>query len=140
MRDKIYYFAYGSNMDSTQMDERCKDHTFIAKAKLENYKFIINTRGVASIIPKDRSIVYGILWKISDSDECELNHHEGVEYGTYTKKFLNVESFYGKSFKALTYIASNNKLGSPELYYIEKIIDSIKKYDFPQSYIKELKT
>ena len=46
------YFAYGSNMDKIQMDKRCPGAVPLAICKKLNYRTILNTRGVATIIPE----------------------------------------------------------------------------------------
>ena len=45
------YFAYGSNMDADQMGRRCSAAAIIGTASLEGYRFIINSRGVATVAP-----------------------------------------------------------------------------------------
>lgn len=44
------YFAYGSNMDVRQMGQRCPGATLLWTATLGGYRFIINRRGVATVI------------------------------------------------------------------------------------------
>ena len=46
------YFAYGSNMNRCQMMQRCPGAKPFALGRLLDYQFIINTRGVASVVPK----------------------------------------------------------------------------------------
>lgn len=41
------YFAYGSNMDESQMAHRCPTAKPAGKARLDVYRFIINDRGMA---------------------------------------------------------------------------------------------
>ena len=73
------YFAYGSNMDKIQMDLRTPGAVPLAISKKLNYRTILNTRGVATIIPEQGSISYGILWKVSDENVKKLDHYEGVK-------------------------------------------------------------
>ena len=39
----MYYFAYGSNLNYKQMNCRCPDNKYIARAYLDNYKFVYVT-------------------------------------------------------------------------------------------------
>lgn len=48
-RKEIPYFAYGSNMSTTQMLERCPSSTVIGLAYLHGYEWLINERGYANI-------------------------------------------------------------------------------------------
>ena len=55
------YFAYGSNMDQEQMRQRCPEAAFVGTASLPGYMFIINERGVATVIPKADASVPGVV-------------------------------------------------------------------------------
>jgi hypothetical protein len=46
-----HYFAYGANMDLDTIFDRCPHAKFIEAGELKGYRFMINTSGVASIIP-----------------------------------------------------------------------------------------
>ncbi|KAI1759455.1 hypothetical protein GGR53DRAFT_143210 [Hypoxylon sp. FL1150] len=48
--DGTLYFAYGSNLSTSQMRDRCPQSTPVALARLPGWKWIINTRGVANIV------------------------------------------------------------------------------------------
>jgi gamma-glutamylcyclotransferase (GGCT)/AIG2-like uncharacterized protein YtfP len=80
-----YYFAYGSNMDGGQMRRRCPDANCVGVGMIPGWKFRINTRGVATIVPDDESTVYGIVWSLSKADEQSLDRYEGVSLGLYSK-------------------------------------------------------
>ena len=136
----IHYFAYGSNMDETQMCQRCSaGATIIGKTKLPNHRFIINSRGVATVTPQPKSEVHGIVWEITNACEKSLDDCEGVKYGTYTKEMMPVE-IANKSTSALVYIAKDNTHGSARSGYMEMIIAAAEKHRFPDKYIEELKT
>ena len=77
----MLYFAYGSNLSHEQMKERCKDSKYIKNFFLEGYKLsfcaINRNYGAAKIIKNPDSTVPGGVWKISSSDEKELDYYEG---------------------------------------------------------------
>ncbi|MGV8122381.1 MAG: gamma-glutamylcyclotransferase family protein [Candidatus Xenobiia bacterium LiM19] len=64
MIKKTPYFAYGSNMYTEQMTERCPGQSFEGNAVLAGKRFIINSNGVATIVPENSSRVWGIVWMI----------------------------------------------------------------------------
>lgn len=136
-----FYFAYGSNMSLKQMKHRCQTAELMGKAVLKNYQFIINQRGVASVIPKKNSIVYGLVFKLQKEDEDSLDLYEGVKNGFYYKKYLDIVApdKNGVKIDALVYIAENNKFGKPRPNYLENIIEVSKKL-FPKEYIEELES
>lgn len=140
MMTERFNFAYGSNMDERQMEERCRDAVFWGKARLSGYRFIINTRGVATVIPLASSDVYGVLWSITASCEKSLDECEGVRRGTYSKRMVDVCTDRGELFHAMIYIASNSTCGSSKSGYIERIIAAAKKHGLPDAYIEELKS
>lgn len=71
-KDYRRFFAYGSNIDTTQMKNRCPDSNFVGVASLARFRFIINSRGVATVVPRNSIPVYGVLWDISERDEENL--------------------------------------------------------------------
>ena len=133
-----YYFAYGSNIDHAQMSQRCPEAVVFATARLSGYRFIINARGVATIVPQASSAVYGILWTITEADEQSLDNYEGMRWGTYKKMLVNVEVAAEQSFRALAYVASDSTPGSPRDNYIENILAAAAQYGLPDKYVEEL--
>jgi hypothetical protein len=122
------------------MGPRCPCAVFIDTALLVNYKFIINSRGVATIIPRKSNKVYGVLWEITSEDEKILDNYEGVKYGTYYKEILNVPTSKQEFFLSLLYIATDIIRGYPRASYMEVILTSAIDHGFPDYYIKELRS
>ena len=137
---KRHYFAYGSNMNEAQMTLRCPDSNIVGIARLENHRFLINDRGVASIVESVRSVVYGLLWDISETDEKQIDRYEGVRKGLYHKSILSVGVQESQTVDALVYIASSNGHGKPRPGYMENIFRVATKLGFPTQVLGELKT
>ena len=133
------YFAYGSNMDLVQMNNRCERAATIGTARLAFYKFIINSHGVATVVPDPASVVEGLLWRITDADERSLDHYEGVGQGTYRKALVELETMEGKKVKALVYIATDSAPGVPRPGYVEKIVSAAESCGLPKTYVDQLK-
>jgi gamma-glutamylcyclotransferase len=85
------YFAYGSNLAQRQMNVRCPSNELVGRAVLEDHCWIINKRGVANVVSKKGSMVWGILHRINTEDEAELDRCEGVPF-CYQKKPLLISS------------------------------------------------
>ena len=94
------YFAYGSNMDKSQMKRRCSDSKFLGKAMIEGY-WLDFTRessnwdgGVADIVKDPDNFVWGILYDISDKDLESLDYYEAcpVYYSVLSEYFSKRES------------------------------------------------
>lgn len=101
-RPEVLYFAYGSNLSTEQMRERCPYSTPVGLGFLPGWRWIINTRGYANVVPdnedgsastptEDTAIpattaatkssfggVYGLLYLLPLQDEERLDRYEGV--------------------------------------------------------------
>ena len=79
--EERYYFAYGSNMNLGQMRFRCPDAEVVGNVRLEDYRLAFRGRapgnGVATVLPEKGSYVDGVLWKITEACEKNLDFYEG---------------------------------------------------------------
>ena len=133
------YFAYGSNMDKIQMDKRCPGAVPLAICKKLNYRTILNTRGVATVIPEEGSISYGILWKVTDEHVKSLDRYEGVRNGIY-KKVNSSVMIDGYQYPSLVYIAADDKIGSPtRLGYLDTLLRGIEYFNGHPEWYNEIK-
>jgi len=134
--NKFYYFAYGSNMNTTQMKKRCPNVEKLGKAVLYGYRFIINSRDVATIIESKNTFVEGGLYKVSDDCLSSLDRCEGVKTNCYYRRKIELIC-QNEKIKAVTYIATDQKESmQPRNGYIKKIIQGTKEFDISEDYIK----
>lgn len=142
------YFGYGSNMWLNQMHQRCPHSPYLGIAILENYKWIINQRGYANVVPFQGESVYGLVFQLDDSDQDTLDRCEGAPF-IYEKRFHDI-NFLGKlassggneiqqTANALVYIDSKRIFESdPKEEYIDRtnmaIRDALKE-GVPRWYI-----
>ena len=135
----MLYFAYGSNLSHEQMKERCKNPKYIKNVFLDGYQLcfcaIDRDYGAANILKKLDSKVPGGVWKISASDERELDYYEGFP-NKYTKDFfiLNGE-------KVMFYIIKRKySFKPPQRWYVDRINQGYKDCNIDREYlIKRLK-
>lgn len=104
------YFAYGSNLSSTQMASRCPRATAVGLAHLPGWDWIINERHYANVVrrptQKEGKIkkkdecpgVYGVLYRLPPADEITLDICEGVPLA-YQKMTLEVAVVNDKKAK-----------------------------------------
>ncbi|KAF4510346.1 hypothetical protein G6O67_002239 [Ophiocordyceps sinensis] len=89
-RHEVLYFAYGSNMSTAQMRQRCPHSTPVGLGLLQGWTWIINERGYANVVatvdveeaeaePKAKG-VYGLLYLLPPQDEERLDGYEGVPW------------------------------------------------------------
>jgi gamma-glutamylcyclotransferase len=128
------YFAYGSNLWRKQMEDRCPDHRIIGKGVLKGYRWMISSRGYATIVKSTSDEVHGVVYEISESDEKSLDHYEGVQSGSYRKEMLMVE-VEGESRVCLVYVDPVEEEGKPRREYINRINKGISDSKLPPEYI-----
>ncbi|HVU17757.1 MAG TPA: gamma-glutamylcyclotransferase family protein [Candidatus Didemnitutus sp.] len=132
-------FAYGSNLKLGQMRERCPGFEVAGKAVLENYRWIINTRGYANVVPSEGDHVEGFLYWLMEVDEGRLDVKEGVVGGSYRKEYLHVK-FNGTPTLALVYVDPVTTEGKPKLEYVKRInegiLDAVLSPEYVQKYIR----
>ncbi len=72
--EERYYFAYGSNMNLEQMKYRCPAAEVVEMSGLKIIGWHSGEapgNGVATVLPEKGSCVEGVLWKITEA--CEKN-------------------------------------------------------------------
>ena len=133
-----YYLAYGSNLSVEQMAKRCPDAIYIGTAELKDYQLLFKSGGSGvylTVEPKKGGMVPVLVWKISETDEKELDYYEA--YPTlYYKKTMEVaiRPFIGENngiTEALIYIMYEDKpLGSPAQEYFDVCLEGYKRFGF----------
>ncbi|AEF93532.1 AIG2 family protein [Desulfotomaculum nigrificans CO-1-SRB] len=143
-----YYFAYGSCMDANgriRKDGYYEDFQKVGVARVDGYQFKLNKLSgngdvvYANIEKNPRSVVYGILYKISDRAKEYLDHREGYP-NHYGKQYIQV-SVEGQEIKnVLTYIARPSYLCREAMPISEQYEAELKKGGelLPATYRKEM--
>lgn len=129
------YFAYGSNLSVEQMAQRCPAAARGEVAALPGWRFVINRRGVATIVPDPEARVMGLLWDLSETCEVALDRFEGVTSGIYRKRSLDI-----RGASALVYVATDERPGAPRESYLESIAAAAESLGMAQSYRDSLAT
>ncbi|HVO83473.1 MAG TPA: gamma-glutamylcyclotransferase family protein [Syntrophobacteria bacterium] len=135
----IYYFAYGSNMDSSQMARICPSARVSGIGILSDYRFIVNQRGLATVVPETGKKVYGVVWALAEGDLANLDDYEDVAGGLYSRVPAKVTLMRGAVSNAFIYVAANDQPGSPGSRYVEAIVAAATRHGFPEPYINELR-
>jgi gamma-glutamylcyclotransferase len=123
------YFAYGSNMSSAQMKERCPSARDLGAAKLPGHRLTFprssETRGggVAGIEPAPGSAVEGVLYSLSPEDLSRLDDFEGTDEGRYRRGRVEVDH-EGEPRQVWTYYAlpEGDRFHPPSRDYLETMI------------------
>lgn len=109
----IRHFAYGSNMDPEQMNDRGAPFTERRRAVLSGWALRFNKKatkdamkgeGRGNVVIDPKGIVEGVLYSITKSGLDGLDKNEGYP-GHYDRKELEVRLDDGTRGKAWVYIA-----------------------------------
>ena len=130
------YFAYGSNMDVNQMADRCPSAEIVGVCRLDGHRFLINSRGVATLVPDASSYALGILWDLPLEDEQTLDDYEGVP--TYYQKHLVTVETDRKAIQALIYQATDKTPGRSRRGYMDGIVAAARQHGFDEAYVAGL--
>jgi len=142
--ETLYYFAYGSNMNPERMKERGAHFTQIEGYALNGYSLKFNKassleprRGCANIVPDEKGVVEGVLYKINVEGLYNLDNFEGypVEYD----RVGFVIDLDGFQVTVKTYMAKPGKTREglyPSRSYIEHLLRA-KEY-LSEDYYKNL--
>lgn len=130
----MLYFAYGSNLWRQQMINRCHEHRVTGAGRLNGWRWIITTRGYASIVVSEGDFVLGTVYDLSVADVQSLDRFEGVAQSDYRKEMIAVE-VDGQELNCLVYIDPVVEEGEPKEEYIARINHGIQDAEFPDKYV-----
>jgi len=133
------YFAYGSNMNTAQMQARCGNNIeIIGPAQLDNYELGFDSRGYANIRPKGDEITWGLIWNIDDACVKSLDGYEGYP-SVYNRQNVRVV-IDGQNVEAFVYIESAQEFGgiAQKDYLNNKIILGAVENGLPDYWILKL--
>ena len=114
----MHYFAYASNLNRKQMQERCPGSKPMFVATLPNYKLVFAgwsrqwRGGKASIKLFRGERVSGAVYEVSERDLSRLDRYEGCP-GNYNRLKVTVFDEDGRSVEAVTYIKSGQLEETP---------------------------
>jgi len=149
----MLYFAYGSNMDWSQMRERCPSARFVCVAKLKDHRLAFTRKsekrgcGVSDVIPDLGHDVWGIVYEIDLRDLGRLDKCEGFvpgrprEENAYFREERHVyrDGNDDAPLVALVYFAiQQNNPPQPNAEYKRLIVDGARNWHLPEDYIREL--
>lgn len=129
----MYYFSYGMNTNPTQMSWRCPTSKSLGKASLSGYRFEFKRH--ATIEPDINSVVYGVLWDITENDEESLDQLEGFP-NYYTKKIVTLHHM-GELVLAMTYMMFQDEiLSTPAQSYYDMVKEGYLEHDIPVTQLR----
>lgn len=142
----ILYFAYGSNMLTSRLRERCPSGRVLGPAMLPGYALHWHKRskdgsGKCDISKSAdvESVVRGVLYEIPGHEKLGLDRAEGLGYG-YEQVEIEV-SRNGQPVMALAYVATDvDPTLKPFDWYHAHVVDGAIEHGLPPEYIAGLRS
>ena len=123
---KMFYAAYGSNLNKSQMEARCPKSKAIGSKVLKNWKLCF--RGVADIVPDPGASVMLGIYLISEDCEKALDFYEDYPI-LYRKEYLQLKDCDEPIF---TYVMNPGYgIGPPSKLYFEAILNGYADWKLP---------
>ena len=132
MEYKRLYIAYGSNINLEQMAHRCPNSKIVSKEMLKVYE--LEFRGVATIVPNDKSEVPILIWEIDGRDEHSLDRYEGFP-NLYRKELFEIE-VDGEKKECMAYLMNKGQISPPTSYYYNVINQGYEANGMDTSYLR----
>jgi gamma-glutamylcyclotransferase (GGCT)/AIG2-like uncharacterized protein YtfP len=134
------YFAYGSNMDTYAMRQRCPKSRPLVRARLARHRFFIMSSGYASVKRDPRCDVHGLLYDLALSDLPALDRYEEVSRGLYTKITQMVLRADAAPVRALLYVGRDQSSGVATADYMAELLAAARACNISEAYIAHLET
>ncbi len=151
----MLYFAYGSNMDSAQMEERCPSAKFVCRAKLPLHRLAFTHKsvhrgcGVADILRDEAKDVWGVVYDLPENEFKHLDRDESIRPGrpynpnAYTRENHHVWREGDAKRPLLVSLYRGHPQPNPPLPdcdYKKLIVEGARHWQLPVTYIQELES
>ena len=134
MNKKIYYLAYGSNLNIEQMKRRCPNAIKVGTSIIEDYE--LEFRYYLTIVPSTKNKVPVGVWLVDEQDEASLDIYEG--YPTlYRKEYIEI-TVNNEKVNALVYIMNDvREKSKPSQVYLNTCRQGYKDFNLDISYLNK---
>jgi hypothetical protein len=146
---KIIYFAYGSNMNLSQMKERCPYSEKIGIGFMKDAEVCFPSfyapwdSGMAGYQPSPGNDKWGVLFSLDERDLEVMRDYEDFIPGqdpslnNYNEVFVDI--IVGeKTVRCMTYESNITGVYQPSLKYLQGIIAGAVENNLPEEYIEKL--
>jgi hypothetical protein len=139
------YFAYGSNMASTQLTAWGATHRAIGAAELPDHRLAFLRRsirwkaGAADIVASPGESVWGVLWELPfGAEELDVKESAGDAYRRRRVKVI----VDGSSVHAMAYevIEKHPHELPPRQAYLDLMVEGAREHDLPGAWVERLET
>ncbi|PIE66050.1 MAG: gamma-glutamylcyclotransferase [Deltaproteobacteria bacterium] len=129
------YFAYGANLEGTQMRRRCPSARLVGAAILDGYRLGFAGRsaswggGVAALFRDPGNTVIGVIWAPTEEDLHDLDRYEGHPHA-YRRKLLLVRAGGPRRWRVNVYVKETAEQTTPSDAYVKVIWRAYREHGF----------
>ncbi len=139
-----HYFAYGSNLNRSQMQDRCPGSRIFRSGCLEGYRIDFTrfssgwSGGVADVVKSEGAEVWGVVYEITDLDLAELDKYES--HPDAYKRFQTTIRTGDEEMEGVWTYRVREKAGfiPPSQRYLDILKRACMEYEFPDWYCQWL--
>lgn len=152
----MLYFAYGSNLDPRQMQERCPGHQVVGLAALHDHRLAFPRfsdtwgGGTAGPLPAHSQQVWGVVFDVTEEHMASLDRHEGFrgagdQHNEYDRETVTVDlvrpddGSVPRRLRAATYFARSSNPQPPSRRYLDTILRGAVHHRLPEDYVEALR-
>ncbi len=141
------YFAFGSNMDFSQMSARCPSARIVGPGEFQNHELVfphfsvVRQCAVAGYRPAAGRSVWGVVYDVADPDLAHLDTFEGFDpardaaLNKYNRVRIGVACNSG-ALDCMTYRATpHDAPGLTSRHYLGQLISGARFHRLPTPYI-----
>ena len=152
----MLYFAYASNLDPQQMQERCPGHRVVGLATLHDHRLAFPRfsprwgGGTASLVHAHGQQVWGVVYEVTDEHLATLDSYEefraaGGQHNAYDRETVTVDVVRAddgsvpRRVRAATYFARPSNPQPPSRRYLDRILSGAAHHRLPEDYVEALR-
>ncbi|UAL28677.1 gamma-glutamylcyclotransferase [Nocardioides rotundus] len=138
------YAAYGSNLDPTQMSQRCPHSILRSTGWLQGWRLTFGGEelgwdgSMTTLVEDPFEQVFVAVYDLTEADEARLDTWEGMELGLYRKVKVRVSTM-NEELVVWTYVLDAYEGGLPSAMTIGAIADAAEAADAPADYVAALR-
>lgn len=145
----VLYFAYGANMNETQITTRCRAAKAIGAARLPDHALMFFGHserwdgGEETVLFQSGEEIYGVVYELTPTAFDRLDAWQGVRLdgtGAYFHCPAEVIGLDGQPYSALMYKRSTlGEASRPSMEYLTHILAGAEAHGLPESYLNRLR-
>jgi len=147
--DRVWYFAYGSNMQHATFAERrgVVPHAALP-ARVAGWTLVLDkpaivpiAHGFANLVADAASEAYGVLYELAAADMAHVELTEGVPIGNYRCVDVVAEPLDGTAARTARTLVTDARDPAlrPSAHYLALLIEGATEHGLPASWIAALR-